>query len=366
MKQLFFVCPYLDNKLSAASSYILNIAITLSNNHHVVIYAKQSIDALNRYPNIEQRRLRNFPSTRIYALILIQSLLLKYHNSRIISDINPFLTFFKFRRLYHIIHHINDIPFLSHQDKSTDTYLGLLQLNSLLYLSKLAWSISLIFSPTNIITVSNTVKNDILDIKKRKNISIIRNFNPLENFAQTFPADSEKKYHILMIGNNIPRKNYPFAIDIINKVANTYHELYNDNLKVCIVGAFSERLRNHFNHNVYFSSQSNIPDMQLAEIISNSCIFLNTSTQEGFCIPFIEAQSFLLHCVVPHQPIFIENKFTKNVHCLDYDCISFVNTINEIIVPLPKFTRITYPLIDNKHSLFLNKSIRDSITNYFI
>ena len=277
MKRFYFICPYLDDNHSASFSYIINLSLALSEHNKVYLFSRKKVTRLLSHKGIYQRKMPNILSFRLVSIFLINYWLSKSKHNYVISDVNPFICFFNSSRVFHIIHHINDIPFLSHQHASINTHLFKVRTKLLAFVSNFLWRVSLVFSPTKIITVSETVKKDILSVVRRKDITVIRNFNPLEKYSSPSSLSSKTsiQYDIIMIGNNIPRKNYTFAAKVINKVSNLFYSNFNKKLRVCVVGASTNDLIHLFNDKIIFEAHSNISDKSLARLLSLSKIFLN-------------------------------------------------------------------------------------------
>jgi len=325
-KEVIFVCPYVNEHKSAAAVYISDLAEYIASYTKVIVYVNTHIYWLSA--KLEQRYLPEkklglpWITKALGVTLLLAELQINGKEQIIISDYNPCICIArKSNRFLHIIHHTNDIPSLS---IVMEKFLGNKPVVKVLYntVSTLLWQWVLVFSPKEIITVSNSVKTEIKNINDSKRISVIRNCNHLEAVAMSSFEEAKQmlQYDIIMIGNNIPRKNYLVAIEAIAKI----EKMMECSLKVNIVGANSGLLPRLFPKSCTVWAHEDIDILALSYIIRASRVFLHTANQEGYCKPYIECQSFGLTCVVPNQPVFHENQFTNDIYFADMnvECIS--------------------------------------------
>lgn len=328
-RYVLFLSPYFFDSISAASSYQVNLANGISSYHDVIFCHHNVVHELN--PLIRQwpiygSRISKFFGVRFTSFFL---LVLAFVSGRVdvITDLNPCIDIFSSRiTLFHIIHHINDIPSLPNLFDNQSMYINNSLMNKFV---KSIWKVFLLTSPKEVLTVSRTVASDISLINSTKNITIIRNSNQIE-LDIPLPATTQPvkcSYDLLMIGHNVPRKNYSFAIQVINKLQRNFVRP----LRVVFVGSDVASLCSQFDARVKFSSFSNISRDHLLNILEHSHIFLNTSLLEGYCIPFIEAQYIGLTCIVPNFPIFHENHFNSSVHYCDISLQDYFTTILQLL-----------------------------------
>ena len=121
----------------------------------------------------------------------------------------------------------------------------------------------------NIFIVPNGISQAIL--AKGKRLNVIR------------PSKS-----LVFVGNMKKHKNFQLFVNAINLLPGSW--------EINIVGPNMDIHCIHKRHQV--NSYSNIPDIELAEIYSKSSILVNTSTYEGFGMPFLEGG--YLGCKVVH------------------------------------------------------------------
>ena len=115
-----------------------------------------------------------------------------------ITDGNPIVSLPFSEKIYHIIHHVDDIPILgvintnTHQDSEIRTKINF---------ATLCWKSVLAISE-NVITVSKSEMKKINKLNKSKKIDVIRNLNQMESINQTLGdySQSEFQYDIIMIG----------------------------------------------------------------------------------------------------------------------------------------------------------------------
>ena len=93
-----------------------------------------------------------------------------------------------------------------------------------------------------------------------------------------------------MIGHNVKRKNYLFAIQAINSVSKQMGR----RIKLCIVGNNTEKIKESVDiKTISISCYAKVSTKELYKLILGSKFYLNTSYLEGYCIPFIECQSWI-------------------------------------------------------------------------
>lgn len=364
-KTVIVLAPYICDAKSASSKYLINLANGLSEFHDVIFFHQKHIQHLSS--SISQRSIFSGWLAKLIGLRLTsQVLLLLVYMSRYaeaaIVDVNPCIGLFGKRlKIYHVIHHINDIPALSKRFSSHKLYREKTYSNLFV---KAIWMLMLLFSPKRVITVSQTVSNEISSANWAKDITIIRNINQIEAEFHNLNSRSYPQsfhYDILMIGHNIPRKNYSLAISAINLVQDSLP----CPLNVCIVGDNTESLKDSFQTIVRVSLFSQISRDNLLDIIASSRLFVNTSRLEGYCIPFIEAQYLGLSCVVPELSIFHENSFTNDVHYCRHTIDDYTEKLYALLAdPSTRLSPTPSPLDLSRYERLSNSRINIDIQRF--
>lgn len=146
-----------------------------------------------------------------------------------------------------------------------------------------------------IITVSNTVKKEIIDFYKcsESEVCVIYNYfsfgeNPQIALSENKQLELLRKYgieskkYILSVGTLNKRKNLQALVDAYINI--------NTDIKLVLVGAKHSQNFNNLNDNVIFTGYLN--DEELKAIYKHSLIYVFPSIYEGFGIPLIDAQAF--------------------------------------------------------------------------
>ena len=226
------------------------------------------------------------------------------------------------------------------------------------------WKVLLYFSPRNIITVSHSEKIKIKKINRNKNITVIRNINQLESIClpNNIYLHQEFKYDIIMIGHYVNRKNYPLAL---NSIALASQKL-GKTIRVCIVGNDTHSIRHLIeSDSVIISTFSSLDEYELIKLIMRSKFYLNSSSIEGYCIPFIECQSYGLIPIVPNHCIFQENCFSKIIYYSSLGLEEYTKAICNAFIHSDSIKKPSLENIDRtKQSSFLNKNIYSSIDRF--
>ena len=131
-------------------------------------------------------------------------------------------------------------------------------------------------------TISNFVKNEILNLKlKNTHIKVIHNPLTLKMEFSPKPLSKNSKVRILQIGTK-PNKNVERLIEALNGL----------NVVLVIVGKLSEnQLKLLALNKLDYISLSNLSNKELIREYEKSDIITLVSTYEGFGLPIIEAQS---------------------------------------------------------------------------
>lgn len=310
--QILFFAPYYTSKIDAASRKVDQLLeISLSLGYSVTLFSCSKRSSIHQ--NLTQIKLKSRPSRfavfwRIYMAFRLGLLCIR--KSVIISDFNPFIQIPSRSRLIHVIHHIDDYPSLG---SSSFGFLGRFVTSWLPYLVKSIWRGYLHFSPSTVITVSNAVGLDIKQVAPSKSVTVIYNFLQFNSAYTASPRIDEAKqsFSIVMVGHNIARKNYPFAIEALA----TLSSLVGPQFSCTIVGNNVHLLKPQLDK--YFLSDlfrlcTGVSEHDLSNIYSQANLFMSVSDHEGFCIPYVEAQYYSCSTLTPSLPVFRELAFGNN------------------------------------------------------
>ena len=176
-----------------------------------------------------------------------------------------------------------------------------------------------------IITVSNTVKQEIIDYFgcNPYDINVIYNYfsfgeNPKINLTEEEQMKIlenlgiKSKEYILSVGSLNKRKNIQMLIDAYNLVST--------NKKLVIVGKKENANLLSENKNIIFTGY--VEDEELKVLYKNAMLFVFPSIYEGFGIPLIDAQAFGIPVLCSDIPVFREiggtyvKYFSLNKICL--------------------------------------------------
>lgn len=157
----------------------------------------------------------------------------------------------------------------------------------------------------HVITVSESAKKELiseLNIPSKK-ITVV--YNGLSDvFTKKSPPFFDRDRYILTVSSHHPRKNY-------KRLIKAFSLLDDKSIKLFVIGNeighFSQSLEARdfdFGNRVKFLR--NVSDEQLSAYYENAELFVFPSLYEGFGIPFIEAMSKNIRCVVSDIPVFKE------------------------------------------------------------
>ncbi len=191
-----------------------------------------------------------------------------------------------------------------------------------LFYSKLAIK-SAVKNSDKIITVSNTVKEEILEIfnYKKSRISVVYNTSilPCIKLDETQKEKIFKDY-------NINPQNYIISVATLNKRKNidsliqAYNKLNVDNFKLLLVGSNGNNRFDVPNGNIIFTGY--IDDTTLSILYENAFCFVFPSVYEGFGIPILEAQERGIPVIASDIKIFREIGDNSIYYCKpDYENI---------------------------------------------
>ena len=201
-----------------------------------------------------------------------------------------------------------------------------------LYTKIVIFSIKIVYE--KIITVSETVKNEIIDFFNcsENDVKVVYNYfsfgeNPQIEMSENEQQKMLNKYgieskkYILSVATLNKRKNIPMLIDAYNQLNNIEHKL------VLVGGASSEKFNTN-NENIIFTGY--IKDEELKVLYKNAELYVFPSIYEGFGIPIIDAQAFGIPVLCSNIPIFREVSGNGALFC-ELDFKSFSNSLRKIL-----------------------------------
>lgn len=162
-----------------------------------------------------------------------------------------------------------------------------------------------------IITVSETVKNEIIDFFNcsENDVKVVYNYfsfgeNPqieMSEYEQQKALNKygiESKKYILSVATLNKRKNIPMLISAFEKI-------HNKDIKLVLVGDnSSQKFGIIKDKNIIFTGY--VDDEALKVLYKNALIYVFPSVYEGFGIPIIDAQSFDIPVICSNIPVFKE------------------------------------------------------------
>lgn len=361
-RKIIFICPYYTQKRTAASTYIDNLLDRIPKELEYVLYCRATKPSIKNTICLEKLPIYRLIGYRLYAMILA----VYYSTIRrhiVITDSNPIISLPLSVKIYHIIHHINDIPILANISKG-NSYTNKSPVINKFDIVSVCWRLLLFFSPKDIITVSNSERMKIKKLYNNKNINVIRNINQFESIQLNKSGEAYNKhdYDIIMIGHYVKRKNYELALKAIESTAS----LLRKTIRLCIIGnETAEIAKMNEYRGISIDCFSGLDKEEMIKYVVKSRFYLNTSYLEGYCIPYIECQSLGLIPIVPNQEIFHENCFSKEVYFCEYTLNSFTENMYKAISLNLERTKPSLQNIDGtKQSRLLNKNVISKIDNF--
>ncbi len=211
------------------------------------------------------------------------------------------------------------------------------------FLSKLAFKAffyHFLNKSKNIIVVSKSVKNEMLQYFKNLNISVIYNTIDLNDFKKIKNEESEKvkkKYKlpdnfILTVGHQEMRKNFLRLIKAISILKKEYPKI-----KLVLVGQKADETQQikqliyelKLNSNIKIFSGLN--DLELKCFYKLSKLFVFPSIYEGFGIPLLESMASNKPMVLSNLKVFREITQNQYVYFDEYDPLSIANKIKFVL-----------------------------------
>jgi len=192
----------------------------------------------------------------------------------------------------------------------------------------------------HIITVSESMKQEIIDIYPCAEISVVRNGIDVKRFDDITTTDCEifrgrynlPKEPILSVGHFEQRKNYLRLIDALAKLRDEGQDL-----NLVIVGNDSgERKRiqeriDASNLNQRVTLLSGLSDLEVRCAYKLASLFVFPSSYEGFGIPILEAMAAGCPMVLSDIPVFREITQNRGIYFPFDDVDALAESIGRIL-----------------------------------
>lgn len=162
---------------------------------------------------------------------------------------------------------------------------------------------------TKILTVSNTVREELLDFFKcdENDVKVVYSYFSFGEKPQVLDKQQEKdkifrkygineKKYILSVATLNKRKNIPMLINAFSKIETDY--------KLVLVGSASSETFSNTNKNIIFTGY--ISDEELKILYKYAKLYVFPSIYEGMGLPTIDAQSLGVPVLCSNIPVFHE------------------------------------------------------------
>lgn len=192
----------------------------------------------------------------------------------------------------------------------------------------------------HVITVSESVRNEILDLYPKVPISVIYNgidFEAFENISKQELLRAQQNFNLpedflLAVGHFEKRKNYLVLIDAIDRLHRKGRSIY-----LVIIGDDSgelttvkERVQSlKFSH--YVRILNGLTSVEVRCIYNLCKLFVFPSSYEGFGIPILEAMAAKRPIVLSNIPVFREITQGQGVYFSYNDPDSIASAIDEVL-----------------------------------
>ena len=201
----------------------------------------------------------------------------------------------------------------------------------------------------HVITVSNTMKREILGLFPEMPISVIHNGLDVQGFNAVSEIDQQvvrRKYDlppefILAVGHLERRKNYLLLVDAIAILTERGHFC-----SVLIIGndsgerkAIEERIKST-NLTGYVKFLSGLSDFEVRCVYKLSSLLIFPSSYEGFGIPILEAMAAERPIVLSDTPVFHEITQDKGVYFPHDDPKAMAAAIEKVLSSGSERTRL--------------------------
>ncbi len=165
----------------------------------------------------------------------------------------------------------------------------------------------------------------------------VEEFAAVEANPKIIDELADGRINVLFVGRIAPNKGCEHLIEVIR----IYRELYDDNIRLNLVGGLDERLGDYFDElnnriNAYgladmIQFRQKVSFKDLKSYYQASDIFLLMSEHEGFCVPILEAQYNKLPIVALNRCAVKETLGENQVLFDELDYAEFAVSINMIV-----------------------------------
>ena len=206
------------------------------------------------------------------------------------------------------------------------------------------------------INLINQVKIIVLHPLPSFNELVIKNFIKSSQNINGKKNIKSNQLNIICVTGNSPSKRKEILLPIFEKLASRNPDKI---INISVFGADLNLENIQFSKNLKINNfQTNVDDNVLIETYINSHIYISTSSEEGFGIPFLDAILFGCSCVCSDIQVYKEikkkySKFNQN--------ISLVNSKNDIINSFYKYLQLQF---DNLETINSKKRLQKYIMNY--
>ena len=208
----------------------------------------------------------------------------------------------------------------------------------------------------NKINLINQEKIIVLHPLPSFNELVIKNFIIYSKKINGKKNIKSNQVNIICISGNSPSKRKEILLPIFEKLASRNPDKI---INISIFGADLNLENIQSSNNLKINNfQTNVEDKVLIETYINSHIYISTSSEEGFGIPFLDAILFGCGCICSDIQVYKEikkkySKYNKN--------ISLVNSKDNIINSFYKNIQLQF---DNLETINSKKRLQKYIINY--
>ena len=206
------------------------------------------------------------------------------------------------------------------------------------------------------INLINQVKIIVLHPLPSFNELVIKNFIKSSQNINGKKNIKSNQLNIICVTGNSPSKRKEILLPIFEKLASRNPDKI---INISIFGTELNLENIQSSNNLKITNfQTNVEDKVLIETYISSHIYISTSSEEGFGIPFLDAILFGCSCVCSDIQVYKEikkkySKFNQN--------ISLVNSKNDIINSFYKYLQLQF---DNLETINSKKRLQKYIMNY--
>ena len=206
------------------------------------------------------------------------------------------------------------------------------------------------------INLINQVKIIVLHPLPSFNELVIKNYIKSSQNMNGKKNIKSNQLNIICVTGNSPSKRKEILLPIFEKLASRNP---NKIINISIFGTNLNLENIQSSNNLKITNfQTNVEDKVLIETYINSHIYISTSSEEGFGIPFLDAILFGCSCVCSDIQVYKEikkkySKFNQN--------ISLVNSKNNIVNSFYEYLQLQF---DNLETINSKKRLQKYIINY--